>query len=139
MKFLNSIFQIGSNFLLTTILFFGFTFCEPTTHYSKVVENNSSSEVRLIVRDVLVDSPDTVKLGRGTQYVVLDEENMGAPYDDYKECSNDKFRLSVINELDSSAIEITSEMDWVYDESSKKKGLSNTVQCTFIIEDTLFE
>lgn len=125
--------------ILKALLLLCLTSCEPSTKYNKIVVNKSSHDLQLIIKNTSSEVELNTILRSYHSYVIIDEERRNAPYDDYKNCSNDNYQISVVHPFDSIELEITSCMEWDYWEDSKRRGLDNKVMCEYVILDALFE
>lgn len=106
--------------------------CEPSTRFSKIVKNDSSYPVK-----VLVDA-DTILVVPGTNTVVFYEEEMGFS-DKYEDCymSKHTMNLCLFDTTKQVHVDANNRENWYYSSMRKNNGKYHDCECLLLINDQL--
>ena len=127
--------KLTSNLLSIFLGVITLTSCDPGLDYKKVVINQSTKKVTLLLdKNYNGYKMDTILINEGSYYVVEAATVIDGP-GRYSNC-NSGIPLSYINPLDSSKVNITNSPNWIYQDS--KKGRGRIVNCSYIIKDESF-
>jgi hypothetical protein len=138
MKNVKKINSMKKTILMSSVFMLSLTSCEPTTYYKKIIENNSSKVLTVLIEkssnQVYVD---TVQINAGTNYTVLESEEMGYSDEVYSDCKKGQ-PLSYIHPIDSIEVRIENSPDWIFEHTDKNNGLKHWVNCRFVVTDEMY-
>lgn len=125
-----------ANLLIICSVVLSLSSCDPGTDYKKIIENQSSKNIKLLIdKNYNGSKIDTILINAGSNYVVEVSSRLGYREKDYSDC-NRGFPLSYINPLNSSKVNISNSSDWIYEHSQKGRG--HSVKCIYVIKDESF-
>lgn len=124
--------------LLGSVSCFILSSCEPSTEYKKVVINNSSKNLTLIVKSNYPTVIDSIALNSGESYYVENEEEMGYSDENYSDCTKGDKDLSFVHPTDSNEIYFHDSPNWMNEHKEKNNGKNHAVTCTYLITDSNF-
>ena len=138
MKNVNKINSMTKTIVMSSLSLLLLTSCEPTTYYKKIIENKSSKVLTVLIEkssnQVYVD---TVQINAGSNYTVLESEDMGYSDEVYSDCKKGQ-ALSYIHPIDSNEVSIENSPNWIFDHTDKNNGLKHWVNCRFVVTDETY-
>ncbi len=138
MKNVKKINSMTKTIVMSSFSLLALSSCEPTTYYKKIIENKSTKVLTVLIEksSYPVDI-DTVQINAGSNYTVLESEDMGYSDDAYSDCKKGN-PLSYIHPIDSTEISIENSPDWIFDHTDKNNGSKHWVNCRFVVTDETY-